>query len=183
MYRKVRLSTKDGTVLPHSIPLFLTNDWKTGKEFVVIKNADADSNVVLKAEPAALDVIEQIQKPIAVLGICGPYRHGKSYFMSQALDIPAAFTVAHTMRACTHGIMMATTILECDDHAIIFLDMEGTGAVGKDKTPPKTMNSLLVMVTLLSSYLIYNSVGVLNEPDVDQIRYLLKFPRIETSLV
>ena len=169
-FKRRRLKNEDGEELSHDIPLVLTKGWKCGEEFVVVKNDEAsDTNAVLRTVPTALNLIKGIDKPIAVLGICGPYRSGKSYFMSQILGIPSAFRVGHTTDPCTHGIMMATSILECNDYAIIFLDMEGTEAVG-DETSAKTMNSLLVMITLLSSYLIYNSSGIPKRADLEQIR-------------
>ena len=61
---------------------------------------------------------------IAVLSICGPYRSGKSYFMSRLIGRPEAFQMGHGMRTCTRGIWMATAILECQQFAIVLLDTE-----------------------------------------------------------
>ena len=172
----VRLTKEDGTLLPHSIPLILTKEWKSGDEFKVVKDCDADSNSMLRVEPVAIDLIKRIKKPIAVMGICGPYRCGKSYFMSQMLNLPSAFEVGHEATSCTHGIMMATTVLECDEYIILFLDMEGIGAVGRNKSSKNTMSGLLVMTTLLSSFLIYNLRGVLDDANIFRIRYSEMFP-------
>lgn len=134
-----------------------------------MKSGNSATQQVLKVEPIALEIISTIEKPIAVLGICGPYRSGKSYFVSHVLDLPATFGIGHSTAACTHGIWMATNVLECDDYVLLVLDMEGSGAVGKDQTENNTMSSLLVMTTLISSYLIYNSTNVPKKGNLDEM--------------
>lgn len=156
--------------LPLSIPLFLSTMWKCNDTFEVIKSEESEDLPQLRVMPAALDLLRSIWKPIAVLGICGPYRSGKSYFASQILGLPETFAVGHTTHACTHGIWMATNVLECDDYVLLVLDMEGTGAVGKDETGNVTMSSLLVMITLISSYLIYNSTNVPQKGNLDEMK-------------
>lgn len=131
---------------------------------------ESEIDVLLETNPTAIELIRGIDKTIAVMGICGPYRGGKSYFMSQTLGFPSAFDVGHYTEPCTQGIVMATSILECDDYAIIFLDMEGTDDAVKNSTPIKKMNGLLVMMTLLCSYLIYNSSNIPKRGDVEAIR-------------
>ena len=143
--------------------------WTYNENFEVVKSADSATAPRLRAVPVALELIQTIQKPIAVLGICGPYRSGKSYFVSQMLGLPATFALGHTTDACTHGIWMATNVLECDDYVLLFLDMEGTEAVGRDEVENITMNSLLVMTTLISSYLIYNSKNVPKKGNLDEM--------------
>ena len=124
-----------------------------------------------------LELLRSIDKPLAILSICGPYRSGKSYFMSRLLGSPGAFQLGHSMRACTRGIWMATTILECEEFATIFLDTEGIDAVGASETMAM---SLLTLTTLLSSYLIYNSKKVPQKVDLDKMRC---FSQLSTSLL
>lgn len=156
--------------LPLSIPLLLPHMWKCNDSFDVVRSEDMAAAPHLNAIPTALDLLSSIQKPIAVLGICGPYRSGKSYFASQILGLPETFAVGHTTDACTHGIWMATNVLECEDYVLLVLDMEGTAAVGKDETGNVTMSSLLVMTTLISSYLIYNSTNVPQKGNLDEMK-------------
>ena len=72
---------------------------------------------------------------------------------------------------------MATTILKCEEFAIIFLDTEGIDAVGASETMAM---SLLTLTTLLSSYLIYNSKKVPQKVDLDKMRC---FSQLSTSLL
>lgn len=155
--------------LPPSIPLFLSDIWECTDQFDVKKLAEPKTTSKLTVVPTALELIDSIEKPIAVLSICGPFRTGKSYFASSVLGVPNTFKVGHKHDPCTHGVWMATTVLECDDYVLLILDMEGTSAVGNDATDDPAMNSFLVMTTLISSYLIYNSVKVPNKEDLNNI--------------
>ena len=170
-FRRRRLKDPHTSPLPFSVPLFLTKGWKCNTDFRVVKSDDRSSNFGSKLNivPAALGLLRHINKPIGILGICGPYRSGKSYFVSHLLGLPQTFEIGHSTGACTHGIWMATHILECDQYAIVVLDMEGTGAVGKDEASNAAMNSLLVMTTLISSYLIYNSKNIPQKGNLDEM--------------
>ena len=123
----------------------------------------------LQLVPLSLQLLETIKKPVAVLSICGPYRSGKSYFLSRLLGRPGAFQLGHSMQACTRGIWMATSVLECEEYAIVLLDTEGIDAVGASET---TAMSLLTLATLLSSFLIYNSKKIPQQVDMDKMRCL-----------
>ena len=125
----------------------------------------------------AVELLRSIDKPLAVLSICGPYRSGKSYFISRALGSPGAFKLGHSMQACTRGIWMATTVLECYDFATVLLDTEGIDAVGASETMAM---SLLTLTTLLSSFLIYNSKKVPQKVDLDKMRC---FSQLSASLL
>ena len=72
---------------------------------------------------------------------------------------------------------MATTVLECQDFAIVLLDTEGIDAVGASETMAM---SLLILTTLLSSFLIYNSKKVPQKVDLDKMRC---FSQLSASLL
>lgn len=63
---------------------------------------------------------------------------------------------------------MGTTVLECEEFVLLLLDTEGTDAVRENVG----INNLLVITTLLSSCLIYNSVGVPRNSDLQKMRYV-----------
>ncbi len=126
-------------------------------------------SIILNQE--AMRLLRTIAKPVAVLGICGPYRTGKSYFLSQVLG-GDDFKVSHSMDPCTRGIWMSTNVLEVDDHILILLDTEGIGAAqASESSSREEVMSILILVTLLSSCLIYNTKGgAFNESDIQQMR-------------
>ena len=172
-----QLSLPDRT-LPPALPLIIStqDSWNPHScKLGTTKTHSQDHH--LQLVEATLELLRSIDKPLAILSICGPCRSGKSYFMSRLLGSPGAFQLGHSMRACTHGIWMATTILECEEFATIFLDTEGIDAVGASETMAM---SLLTLTTLLSSYLIYNSKKVPQKVDLDKMRC---FSQLSTSLL
>ena len=121
----------------------------------------------------SLDVLRSINKPLGILSVCGPFRTGKSYLLSRILGRPGAFAVGHSMSACTHGVWMGTTILECEDLAILLLDTEGMDSCEGDENSDAFVNKLLMITTLLSSFIIYNSSGVPEWSDLEDLRCVL----------
>ena len=88
--------------------------------------------------------------------------------LSRALGSPDAFALGHTMEAQTFGIWIGTTVMECDEFTVLLMDTEGidsTNAKARDDA------SILVMTVLLSSYFIYNSIGVPKKNDLQKMRY------------
>ena len=115
-----------GRTLPPALPLIISCHDIWNPDTCNLDSAkEGNHGHRLKVVEDALELLRTIGKPLAVLSICGPYRSGKSYFMSRLLGIPGAFCLGHGMRACTRGIWMATTILECEQFATIVLDTEG----------------------------------------------------------
>ena len=109
-------------------------------------------------------------KSIAVLSICGPLRTGKSYFMSQILKSDV-FKTSKKHDPCTRGIWMSTSIIESDGLAIILLDTEGMDAPQEDEN--MDVIKYVVITTLLSSYLIYNTTGNPTGGNLETLRYNL----------
>ena len=151
-----QLSLAGRESLPPSIPLIISSQdhWNPISCQLETAAEPDPNNHTLKLVDDALQLLQSIDKPVAVLSICGPYRSGKSYFISRVLGSPGAFKLCHGMHACTKGIWMATTVLECDEFVAVLLDTEGINAVGSSET---SAMSLLALTTLLSSFLIYNS--------------------------
>ena len=123
----------------------------------------------MKTIELALELLSGINKPVAVLSIAGPCRSGKSYILSRLLGSHDAFELGHTFDPKTFGIWMGTTALECDDYVIVLLDTEGIDAVSATATNDA---QILVLTLLLSSYFIYNSIGVPRAPDLEKMRYV-----------
>ena len=65
---------------------------------------------------------------------------------------------------------MGTTALECKEFVLLLLDSEGTDAVGENNSAG--VDKLLVMTTLLSSCLIYNSTSVPRSTDLQKMGYV-----------
>ena len=158
-----------GKNLPPSIPLIHRSNYEYDSDANALKRKqDArDSEVKMQLYPKAARLLGAIKKPVAVVSICGRYRSGKSYFLSRMLGSSNAFSLGHTMHACTFGIWVGTTVLECDEYVLLLLDTEGIDALG---TSGASDASILVMTILLSSYMIYNSLQVPTRSDLEKMR-------------
>ena len=148
---------------PASIPLVFPDNFKYNAGSCELKVNKTLKRSKLVPCPEALKLLDSIKKPLAVLTICGPARGGKSYILSRILGRHGAFKLGHTMRPQTYGVWMGTHYLDFDDSAMILLDTEGTDAVGAKN---KDDLSVLLLATLLSSCLIYNSKNVPSERDL-----------------
>ena len=147
--------------LPPSVPLVIANRSSEPNE------CGEDGEFVLEIVPESLELLRGVEKPVAPVAICGPYRTGKSYFLSRIVGDSDCFKVAHSTDACTQGIWMATTVLECPEFVVIFFDTEGIGAV--DVSKQGSIN-FMISIALASSLLIYNTKRPLQFKDIEKLR-------------
>ncbi len=167
--------TLPGRSLPPAMPLIISTQDSWDPHSCKLETHQHNSQPQhLQIVTDTLQLLGTINKPVAVLSICGPYRSGKSYFISRLLGRPGAFQLGHRMQACTRGIWMATTVLECEQFVTILLDTEGIDAIRASETMAM---SLLTVTTLLSSYLIYNSMKVPQKVDLDKMRCFTQLSR------
>ena len=170
--RELKLSGQNEPV-PPSIPLVLSGQFDYDVHtHTLLKKDEPVTTSTLHLVDFSMKLLRTIKKPVAVLSICGPYRTGKSYFLSRFLGCTESFKLGHSMSACTHGIWMATSVLECDDFAVVLLDTEGINSAGSGANSGHVTNLLMITV-LLSSTLIYNSRNVPRGSDVKRLRYAL----------
>ena len=163
------MHTADGKSDQHQVNFFkrsLTNKPNATSICLVAFNKEH-----LTITPEALDLLKSIKKPVAVVGICGPYRSGKSFFMSKMMQSDNEFTVSnHSAKPCTRGIWMSTSVLEAKKYAVILLDTEGIGEIQREAITQTEMMQYLILTTLLCSYLIYNTKGMLSNNDFQYMR-------------
>ena len=160
--------------LPPSVPLVLSNKVQYNeKTWTIVQHSpgQTSSNPGLNIVPSSVNLIKSLgTKPLAVLSICGPYRSGKSYFLSRFLGSKEIFKISNTDDPCTQGIWMSTSVLECDNYAILLLDTEGMESLEASK---EYIVKLLVIATTISSTLIYNSIGIPERSDLECLRYAI----------
>ena len=160
-----------GKTSPPSIPLVLPSShvWDPESGNVIPrepKSTTPTDPLKLVIVEDALDFLRTIDKPLAVLSICGPYRSGKSYFLSRLLG-DEFFKVGHTLKACTIGLWISTAILEGEDYNVLLVDTQGIDSTDFTEV---VSNKLMSVTALLSSYFIYNSKRLPNDVDIDKLR-------------
>lgn len=119
----------------------------------------------------AVRVLNQIQGRLAVVGIAGLYRTGKSFLLNRLLDLQAGFEIGPSVNPCTKGLWIwGQPVQLAADYHCILIDTEGLGSTQRTASCDMQIFSLCI---LLSSYFIYNSMGAIDEQAIDDLHLVL----------
>ena len=130
-----------------------------------------DENGRCKVEDYAASILQQITGKIAVVGVAGLYRTGKSFLMNRLLGLQDGFEIGPTVNPCTKGIWMwGQPVQIAKDYHCIFIDTEGLGSFQRTQSCDMQIFSLCI---LLSSFFIYNSMGALDDQALDSLSLVL----------
>ncbi|XP_036435573.1 guanylate-binding protein 1-like [Colossoma macropomum] len=121
----------------------------------------------------ALDILDQITQPVVVVAVVGLYRTGKSYLMNRLAGKRKGFALGSTIESKTKGIWMwCVPHPHIEDHTLVLLDTEGLGDV--DKGDEKHDVWIFCLAVLLSSTVVYNSLGVIDNMALEKLQYVTK---------
>ncbi|XP_067247285.1 guanylate-binding protein 4-like isoform X2 [Chanodichthys erythropterus] len=132
---------------------------------------DTESDGKLCVQQSALQILQQIQQPVVVVAVVGLYRTGKSYLMNRLAGQQTGFALGSTIESKTKGIWMW-----CVDHptkagtTLVLLDTEGLGDV--DKGDSKHDTKIFSLAVLLSSTLVLNSRGTIDNKAIEELQYV-----------
>ncbi|KAL2098622.1 hypothetical protein ACEWY4_005102 [Coilia grayii] len=137
----------------------------------------------MSVQPAALQILEQIQQPVVVVAVVGLYRTGKSYLMNRLAGRQSGFALGSTIESKTKGIWMWCLPHPCKDgHTLVLLDTEGLGDV--EKGDEKHDMWIFCLALLLSSTLVYNSLGTIDNSALEKLQFvteLTEYIRVKSS--
>ncbi|PIO15391.1 hypothetical protein AB205_0193020, partial [Aquarana catesbeiana] len=123
-----------------------------------------DGSLQVNAE--AVEILSKINQPLVVVAINGMYRTGKSYLMNKLAGVLKGFELSATVQAKTKGIWMwCVPHPKMKEKTLVLLDTEGQGDVQKRNS--KNDLKIFCLSVLLSSALIYNSRGTIDEDAVE----------------
>ncbi|CAN6308918.1 unnamed protein product [Urochloa humidicola] len=131
----------------------------------------------LRLSEQGLEAIRRIENPIAVVGVIGPYRSGKSFLLNQLLSLSCdkGFGVGHMRDTKTKGIWIWGTPVEMDVDgskvSVLYLDTEGFESVGKSNVYD---DRIFALATVLSSVLIYNLPETVREADISRLSFAVE---------
>ncbi|XP_077303071.1 guanylate-binding protein 6-like isoform X2 [Lithobates pipiens] len=128
-------------------------------------------NGSLRVNEEAVEILSKIKQPLVVVAIVGMYRTGKSYLMNKLAGVQKGFELGASIQAKTKGIWMwCLPHPTRKNHTLVLLDTEGLGNVNKgDK---KNDLKIFCLSVLLSSVLIYNSRGTIDEDAVQKLCFV-----------
>ena len=131
-------------------------------------------------EKEAVDLLRQIDKPIAFLCVCGKYRTGKSYLLNKVLlGATEGFSVGSTINACTKGLWLWKRpfkyVTEEKEEIVVFIvDTEGLGAIDEDENHD---TKVVLLGLLLSSLMLYNSMGSIDENALNSLSLVVNISK------
>ncbi|XP_036852212.2 guanylate-binding protein 3-like isoform X1 [Manis javanica] len=131
----------------------------------------------LTVNQKALQILEKISQPVVVVAIAGLYRTGKSYLMNRLAGQNHGFQLGSTVRCETRGIWMwCVSHPMKPNHTLVLLDTEGLGDM--EKGDPKNDSWIFALTVLLSSILIYNSMGTINHLALEQLHFITELAEL-----
>jgi hypothetical protein len=118
----------------------------------------------------AIKVLSEVRGEIGIVAVAGLYRTGKSYLLNRLLGRQDGFAIGPSVNPCTKGIFIWGEPVKISRNGkeinLIFIDTEGIGSTQQNLTYDAKILSLAL---LLSSYFIYNSVGIIDEHAIDKL--------------
>uniref|UniRef100_A0A8C1UGY4 GB1/RHD3-type G domain-containing protein n=1 Tax=Cyprinus carpio TaxID=7962 RepID=A0A8C1UGY4_CYPCA len=144
---------------------------------------DTESGGKLYVKESALQILQKIEQPVVVVAVVGLYRTGKSYLMNRLAGKQTGFALGSTIESKTKGIWMW-----CVPHptkagtTLVLLDTEGLGDV--DKGDSKHDTKIFCLAVLLSSTLVLNSQGTIDNKAIEELQYvteLTEYIKVKSS--
>lgn len=129
-----------------------------------------DDSGKLTLNKEAAKFLDAVDNPITVVGIVGKYRTGKSYLLNLLFGQSDGFELGSTIQSKTKGIW-----IWCRPHPVypervlVLLDTEGLSDVEKGNEDHD--NQIFVLATLLTSCLVYNSKGTIDNDAIQSLQY------------
>ncbi|XP_036418328.1 guanylate-binding protein 1 [Colossoma macropomum] len=139
------------------------------KEPICLISSDHEGQLRVQEEAKA--ILDEITQPVVVVSVVGLYRTGKSYLMNRLAGQQKGFALGSTIESKTKGIWMWCVPHPTKaEHTLVLLDTEGLGDV--DKGDEKHDTWIFCLAVLLSSTLVYNSLGIIDNNALEKLHYV-----------
>ncbi|XP_075462614.1 guanylate-binding protein 1-like isoform X1 [Ascaphus truei] len=139
----------------------------------LIENRDGHELVI---NQEAAQILSDITQPVVVVAIVGKYRTGKSYLMNKLAGRSDGFALGSTIQSKTKGIWMwCVPHASKPGHTLVLLDTEGLGDV--EKGDSRNDAWIFSLAVLLSSNLVFNSMGTIDQQAMEQLHYVTELTK------
>lgn len=131
----------------------------------------------LELVPESLASLSRIDGPVALVAVVGKFHSGKSFLMNQLMGKSMGFGIGPSVEPKTMGIWMWGQPMQYVSSRIgkklslVFLDTEGFAASNITENYDA---KVFAVSTLMSSHLIYNSVKIIDQSDIDYLELLAR---------
>ncbi|CAG8612693.1 13254_t:CDS:2, partial [Acaulospora morrowiae] len=147
-------------------------EYRQGKAIQLISyigSESEDGTGEITVNPCALEIIKNIEEPIAVISVVGSYRRGKSYFANLFHGRHDGFELGAKTQGCTRGIFMWDSPFLHNGNRVLVLDCEGIDDPNQDIN---WATKLFILCLAISSTFVYNINGIVGRGDVGKL-YLM----------
>lgn len=124
-----------------------------------------------------LMLLRKLRGPVAMVAVVGKFHSGKSFLMNQLMGKSSGFGIGPSVQPKTMGIWMWGQPMVVDSPKtgerinLVFLDTEGFAA---NNITENYDAKVFAVSTLLSSHLLYNSVKIIDQSDIDYLELLAR---------
>lgn len=124
-----------------------------------------------------LMLLRKLQGPVALVAVVGKFHSGKSFLMNQLMGKSRGFGIGPSVQPKTMGIWMWGNPLIYESPRtgqkinLVFLDTEGFAA---NNVTENYDAKVFAVSTLLSSHLLYNSIKIIDQSDIDYLELLAR---------
>jgi len=148
--------------------------WTNGGHAIQIvkPNADHTSLEVVEENLRILSRVPTNSEGVSVISVVGPYHSGKSFLLNQLVEMHGskpAFKIGPTVNPETLGIWAFVPKNKLDGKTVIVLDTEGFFGTGATEEYDA---KLFAVSTLVSSLMLYNSIKVIDQSQIDYLELL-----------
>lgn len=148
-------------------------EWNDTAPIQLVRHFEGKFEMTSEAQSYFSSIVQD--RRVVVVSVCGSFRTGKSYLLNLLSGrigptcerSRSLFETSGTVGACTSGIWMwGSTPRSANEPVYLLVDCEGSGNSANNRDHD---SRLFAIAMLMSSYFMYNSKGVIDDPSLSAL--------------